>query len=166
MELGGLEHDKPRVFLLSTTHGGETHALVAARETLAECAERDVSAHLWRIGGRLQDGVNAAARSLGIESVVACTGYPCSPNIGFTGADAAQSAGLRTLFMQEMVARGVLIPYIAPSFSHTEADVDLTVEAAGEALAAVRDVLDGQPLAERLVGPAARPVFRRYNFDE
>jgi glutamate-1-semialdehyde 2,1-aminomutase len=165
MELGGLEHDKPRVFLLSTTHGGEAHALAAARETVAECVERDVAAHLWRIGGRLQDGVNAAARSLGIESVVACTGYACSPAITFTGADATQSAGLRTLFLQETIARGVLIPYIAPSFSHTDEDVDRTVAAAAESLAAVRDVLDGQPLADRLVGPAARPVFRKYNFE-
>ena len=30
MELGGLDHDKERVFLMSTTHGAETHALAAA----------------------------------------------------------------------------------------------------------------------------------------
>ena len=29
MELGGLNHDKQRVFLLSTTHGAEHHALAA-----------------------------------------------------------------------------------------------------------------------------------------
>src|SRR5580700_6363883 len=34
MQLGGLEHDQPRVFLLSTTHGAETHALAASLETI------------------------------------------------------------------------------------------------------------------------------------
>ena len=35
MRLGGLEHpDQPRVFLLSTTHGAETHALAAAIATM------------------------------------------------------------------------------------------------------------------------------------
>ena len=34
MRLGGLDHDQPRVFLLSTTHGAETHALAAALETI------------------------------------------------------------------------------------------------------------------------------------
>src|SRR6266481_1603435 len=34
MELGGLHHDKERVFLLSTTHGAETHGLAAAIETM------------------------------------------------------------------------------------------------------------------------------------
>ena len=34
MERGGLHHDGERVFLLSTTHGAETHALAAALETM------------------------------------------------------------------------------------------------------------------------------------
>ena len=35
MRLGGLDHpDRPRVFLLSTTHGAETHALAAAIATM------------------------------------------------------------------------------------------------------------------------------------
>ena len=34
MRLGGLDHDQQRVFLLSTTHGAETHALAAAHETI------------------------------------------------------------------------------------------------------------------------------------
>jgi glutamate-1-semialdehyde 2,1-aminomutase len=34
MKLGGLDHTRERVFLLSTTHGAETHSLAAAWETL------------------------------------------------------------------------------------------------------------------------------------
>src|SRR5262245_10722311 len=34
MELGGLDHPKDRVFLLSTTHGAETHALAAAQAVM------------------------------------------------------------------------------------------------------------------------------------
>src|SRR5437899_10010213 len=34
MNLGGLFHEKERVFLLSTTHGAETHALAAAIKTM------------------------------------------------------------------------------------------------------------------------------------
>ena len=34
MELGGLYHNKERVFLLSTTHGAENHALAAALQTM------------------------------------------------------------------------------------------------------------------------------------
>ncbi len=41
---------------------------------------------------------------------------------------------LRTLFLQETIARGVLMPYIAPSFSHDQAAVDETLEASAAAL--------------------------------
>ena len=36
MRLGGLDHDKERVFLLSSTHGGETHSFAAALACISE----------------------------------------------------------------------------------------------------------------------------------
>ena len=162
MQLGDLEHDGPSVFLLSATHAGETHSIAAARATIAELCERDVIAHLWRIGGRLQAGINAAARDAGVADIVSCHGYPCSPALSFDGfGDRELSAALRTLFLQETIARGVLMPYIAPSFSHTDAEVDRTVDAVAAALVALREVLDGAPIEARLHGRAVKPVFPR-----
>ena len=161
MELGGLRSDKPRVFLLSATHGGETHALAAALATVREIREQDVTAHLWRIGTALQNGLNAAARDAGVDGVAQAIGLPCSPILSF--GSGPESAGLRTLFLQETIARGVLIPYIAPSFSHDDADVERTVEAARDAFARVRRVVDGEPLETHLEGPVVKPVFRRFN---
>src|SRR5439155_16536341 len=34
MQLGGIDHDRERVFLLSSTHGGETHAIAAGIATV------------------------------------------------------------------------------------------------------------------------------------
>ncbi len=160
MELGDIEQDGRRVFLLSATHGGETHAIAAARATIAELCERDGVAHLWRIGRRLQAGIEEAAGSAGVADVVSCGGYPCSPVLSFHGVgDADLSAALWTLFLQETVARGVLIPYIAPSLSHADADVEETIEIVAAALVPVREVLDGAPIATRLHGPIVKPVF-------
>src|SRR5262249_40180153 len=50
MRLGGLDHDQPRVFLLSTTHGAETHALAASLETIRIYREQTVVDFLWRQG--------------------------------------------------------------------------------------------------------------------
>lgn len=163
MELGDLGRRSASVFLLSATHGGETHAIAAARATVAELREREVLAHVWRIGRRLQAGIQAAAHDAGVAEVVSCGGYPCSPVLSFEedalGADRA--AELRTLFLQETIARGVLIPYIAPSFSHEDSDVDRTVEIAAEALGVIREVLDGAPIDSCLRGPVVKPVFPR-----
>ena len=164
MELGGITHDRPRVFLLSTTHGGETHALAAARETIAEIRERGTG-ELWETGAALSAGLNGLALEHGLADVVDCGGPGCSPNLVFRPAGGASAAGLRTLFLQETIARGVLIPYIAPSFSHDRAAIDETLEAADAAFALVARVAGGEPLGDHLAGPAVKPVFRRFNDD-
>ncbi len=67
MELGGLQTDHDRVFLLSTTHGGETTGLAAGLATLAVYKDEDVISHLAATGRALQDGITEVARSFGIE---------------------------------------------------------------------------------------------------
>ena len=67
MRLGGLDHDGERVFLLSTTHGAETHVLAAAIATMETYRDHDVVGHLYRQGERLRAGVTAAAQRAGVE---------------------------------------------------------------------------------------------------
>jgi len=47
MRLGGLDQERPRVFLLSTTHGAETHALSAVLEVMRIYQERSRSEHCF-----------------------------------------------------------------------------------------------------------------------
>jgi len=115
---------------------------------------------VWAVGRKLQQGLNLASSAAGLGEVVVCGGPPCSPVLSFL---AEPSDGLRTLFMQEMARRGVLIPYIAPSIAHGEEEIALTSLAAEESLQVVRRVVDGEPLENLLVGPPVQPVFRRFN---
>jgi len=77
-------------------------------------------------------------------------------------AGGALSNKFRTLFSQEMIRAGVLMPWIAVSYSHGELELDLTLTAARSALkvyaAALADGVDNF-----LVGPEIKPVFRKYN---
>ncbi|MGH3762010.1 glutamate-1-semialdehyde 2,1-aminomutase, partial [Actinophytocola sp.] len=61
MELGGLRDTRERVFLLSTTHGAETHALAAAMAVMDTYAEEGVTERLHALGARLAAGVRAVA---------------------------------------------------------------------------------------------------------
>lgn len=63
--------------------------------------------------------------------------------------------------MQELVRRGILAPSFVVSFSHTEADIDQTIEAVEAALPAYRRALEGN-VNDVLEGPSVQPVFRRY----
>ena len=161
MRLGGLDHDGERVFLLSTTHGAETHALAAAIATMETYREHDVVGHLYRQGERLRAGVTAAAQRAGVERQVECLGRPCC--LLFTTRDqlGRPSQEFRALFLQELLKRGVLAPSFVVSYSHTDRDIDLTIEAAAEALSVYRQALD-DGVEKYLVGPPVKPVFRPY----
>jgi glutamate-1-semialdehyde 2,1-aminomutase len=161
MERGGLHTEHPRVFLLSATHGAETHALAAAVETMRIYREEDVVGVLHERGRQLREGVEAEAAVLGLSDHFEVVGRAC--NLAYVTRDAGgrPSQAFRTLFLQELVRRGVLAPSFVVSAAHDADALARTVEAVGEALRVYRQALDGG--VERfLVGRSVRPVFRRY----
>ena len=54
------------------------------------------------------------------------------------------------------------MPSLVVSFSHTDADIDRTVEAIGEALYVYRKALD-EGVEKYLLGRPVKPVFRSFN---
>jgi len=163
MELGGLEHDKPRTFLLSTTHGAETHSLAAALATIREFKEHNVIEHIWKLGAKFKQGINELAKEIGLENYISAVGYPCSPIIKFTDTSGATFLELKTLFMQEMIARGILYPgYVTITYSHTEQDLQQTLEASKAAMLICKKAIDGK-MTDYLKGRPIKPVFRAYN---
>jgi glutamate-1-semialdehyde 2,1-aminomutase len=162
MELGGLRHDADRVFLLSTTHGAETHALAAAMETIRIYEREGVVEVLHRQGQRLRAGLDEAARDLGVARHFEVVGRPCNLVYAARDAEGNPSQAFRTLILQETLKRGILMPSLVVSYSHSDADVDRTIEAVRGALSVYRRALDGG--VERfLEGRAVQPVFRARN---
>lgn len=64
--------------------------------------------------------------------------------------------------MQETVKRGLLMPSLIVSFSHTDEDSGRTVEAIGEALYVYRKALN-EGVEKYLVGRSVKPFFRSFN---
>jgi glutamate-1-semialdehyde 2,1-aminomutase len=162
MELGGLNHDKEKVFLMSTTHGAETHALAAAIATMQIYRRENVVAHLYRQGERLRHGIEQVVDTLGLSGYFEVLGR--SPNLVYATRDTErrQSQAFRTLFLQETIQRGLLMPSLVVSFSHADNDIDRTIEGIGEALAVYHQALnDG--IERHLVGRSVKPVFRKFN---
>jgi glutamate-1-semialdehyde 2,1-aminomutase len=162
MRLGGLDHDQPRVFLLSTTHGAETHALAASLETLRIFRERNVVEVLWKQGERLRALVNQSIVENRLEGFFEVIGRPC--NLVFVTCDqeGKRSQAFRTLFMQELIRRGVIAPSFVVSFSHSDGDIDRTAEAVYEAHVVYRKALD-EGIGKYLDGRPVKPVYRKYN---
>jgi glutamate-1-semialdehyde 2,1-aminomutase len=163
MEVGAI--NKPgqeRTFLVSTTHGGEMPSLAAFLETVVVYQEQAVVQHLWDFGAKLMTGLEDAARDAGVAHAFQLQGNAISMNYLTFDAQGQASLPLRTLFSQEMIRHGVLMPWIAPSFAHGDAELQRTLEAARKALAVYAQALE-QGVERFLQGPAIKPVFRRFN---
>ena len=160
MDLGGYGGGGPHVFLLSSTHGAETHALAAAVETMRIGRDDDVAGRLLAQGARLRRGVEGAARAAGVADRWGVSGRDCNLVFWTLDAGGAASQPFRTLFLQELVRRGVLAPSFVVTTAHTDAVVDRTVEAVAGALAVYARALDAGSVDGFLFGRPVRPVFR------
>ncbi len=92
-------------------------------------------------------------------------GKPCCLSYATLDQDGRPSQALRTLFLQETIRRGVLMPSLVVSYSHGDDDVDLTIEAIDGALAVYRQALD-DGVERYLVGRPSQTVYRPYNLPE
>ncbi|HXM94110.1 MAG TPA: glutamate-1-semialdehyde 2,1-aminomutase [Candidatus Dormibacteraeota bacterium] len=162
MQLGGLDHDQPRVFLLSTTHGAESHALAASLETIRVYREQHVVECLWQQGERLRTLVNQSIAENHLEGFFEVAGRPCNLIFATRDQDRQRSQPFRTLFMQELIRRGVIGPSFVVSFSHSDADIDRTAEAVHGALLVYRKSLD-EGVEKYLEGRPVKPVYRKFN---
>jgi len=162
MERGGLHHNHERVFLLSTTHGAETHALAAAIATMKFYKEKDVIGRLYDQGQKLASGVMKASSDLGLQDKVAIIGPGCCSAYTTYDQNNSPSQPFRTLFLQETLKRGLLMPSTVISYSHSDADIGETVEKIHEALVVYKKALQ-EGIDKYLEGRAVKPVWRKFN---
>ena len=161
MEIGGLKHDRQRVFLLSTTFGAETHALGASLETMRIYETEDVVSHLHRQGRRLAEGLTQAALANGVQDYFGVSGRNCNLVYYTKDQDGNRSQSFRALFLQETIRRGLLMPSLVVSYSHSDADIERTIEAISDALVVYRKALE-DGVKRYLVGSPVAPVFRPF----
>lgn len=163
MECGAINRPgQERTFLISTTHGGEMASLAAFLETVKIYEEEPVVYHLWAFGAKLLTGLEGIARELGIGHSFQMQGSAISMNYVTLDAQGTPSLPLRTLFSQEMIQHGVLMPWIAQCYAHRDCELDLTLSAARKALTVYQQALE-QGVEKFLIGPAIKPVFRQFN---
>jgi glutamate-1-semialdehyde 2,1-aminomutase len=162
MERGGLRDSHERVFLLSTTHGAETHALAAAIATMNIYEEEGISARLHELGDKLAAGVREVAAAAGVQDHVLVRGR--ASNLVFATLDETltPSQPYRTLFLRELILGGVIGPSFVVSAALTDEDIARTVEVVAGACTVYRRALDTGDPKGWIGGRPVKPVFRRY----
>ena len=105
--------------IVSSTHGGETLSLAAGSAVLAFYRDHDVIGHLWRMGKRMWDGVDALFRHYGVP--VRTAGLD---PVRFFQWEAGNEE-VRERVMRAFFRAGVLLyngGYV--NYSHTDDDID------------------------------------------
>ncbi|WP_225842788.1 glutamate-1-semialdehyde 2,1-aminomutase [Streptomyces albus] len=161
MERGGLRHSHDRVFLLSTTHGAETHALAAAMAVLTTYVEEGITARLHALGERLAAGVREAAAGMGVGDHLLVRGRASNLVFATLDENGRPSQEYRTLFLRRLLAGGVLAPSFVVSSALDDTDIERTVETVARACAVYQKALDAADPTPWLGGRPVKPVFRR-----
>ena len=162
MELGGLNTDRSRVFLLSTTHGAETTGLAAYLAVADEYRQRDVVGIMESQGRILADGINQAAADLGLSAQIAVIGRPSCMVFATKDAAGNPSQAFRTLFIQELLDRGVLAQSLVISAAHSVEDLSLTIDAFQGAMQVYRRAVEAGTTDGLLRGRPVAPAMREY----
>ena len=162
MSLGGLQHNQPRVFLLSTTHGAEYPGLAAAMAVMRVYREQPVIATMWTQGSRLAAGIQKIASELRLTGYFDVIGRPCNLVYATRDADRAPSQAFRTLFLAETLKRGLIMPSMVVSYAHSDDVIDATIERVGEALVVYKRALE-EGIQNYLPGRPIKPVMRKFN---
>lgn len=164
MKLGGIEPDTRKVFLISTTHGAETHGLAAAIATMKEYRDKDVVNKNIKKGEYIIEKVNNIIKNKVLEDYIEVIGYSCWPVVVFKDSNKVVSMSYRTLFLQEMIARGILYQgTFTIAYEHTYELIDETMEAFEASCNVYKRAIEAKSTDGLLIGDETKPVFRRIN---
>lgn len=162
MEAAGIYHDRNRVFALSTTHGAESTGLAAALATMRFYQQNPVIEVLDSQGEELAVGLRSVIQKHQLDGRVGVIGRPSNMVFTTSDSDGKPSQAFRCLLMQELIKRGVLGPSLVISYSHTDEDIQQTINAFDGSLSVYREALAGR-VEDFLVGPASQTVYRMEN---
>lgn len=136
-----------RKIFISTTFGGETLSLAAGIAVMQELKTKNVTERIWELGQRIKTETNAIAERIGVN--IELKGYPCRMGFDYRDAQGKRDWLYNSIFMQECVKRGVLLGWsIFPCYTHTNADVDFTLNVFEDAMKVYKKALEsGNPIS-------------------
>jgi glutamate-1-semialdehyde 2,1-aminomutase len=145
----------------SGTFGGEALSLAACVATIEKLARLYVPSRLATMGTRLVNDFQAHIQAYGLSDVIGVSGHPSWSILTFKDHPRATLWETKSLFLQEMIARGILVVATHNmSLTHTEEDMLATSKAQSESLAIVREAIDSGDIRSFLVGKPIEPLFR------
>lgn len=150
-------HEK---IFISSTFGGACLSLAAAIANINEIHDKKVVDYLWKVGKKLKEGFNEITEEFELDNIIKCVGMPPRLNLSFTKTGNITEIELKSLVMQEMVKRGILFTWtIFTSFSHTDKDIETTLEAYVDAMEVCKKAVKEDNAMKYLEGEPVVPIL-------
>lgn len=145
----------------SSTYGGETLSLAAAKAGLQFHRDNDVIGHLWEIGRIVFSGCLLAINANELTDRVKLLGYPVRQTFSFVDQENEADYKLAGLFQQEMLKRGILCNSgLGFSFSHSKKEAQYIVSSFENVCRIMKEAINNNKIEFMLEGVPAQPVFK------
>ena len=145
----------------SFTMGGEALSLAAAIATLRKVKSQSVPAALAAAGELVLQGTRARIEKHGIGHFAEAAGHPSWSFLMFRDLPETPSLEIKTLFMQECLARGILtLGSHNMSFAHSSADIARLMQVYDEVFPLLRDAVDNRSMRQYLRCQPLQPLFK------
>jgi glutamate-1-semialdehyde aminotransferase len=145
----------------SFTFGGETLSLAAAKAVLAKMQREPVLETIHRQGNKVLEGVARRIAEHGVADFCSVSGHPSWSFFTIAAAGPYDAYELKTLYLQEMFARGILtLGTHNLSYAHSDEDIETLLSAYDAVLPSLRAAVDRGDLPARLHGEPLKPLFK------
>jgi len=145
----------------SFTFGGETLSLAAALATMQKLERESVTDTLYSQGRKVIASLKTCITASDAEDFLSVVGNPTWSFLIIKDAGAYSQWQIKTLFMQEMLARGILtLGSHNMSFSHSDVDLDKLSNAYDEVIPMLADGVRRNKLESMLHCQPLQPLFK------
>ena len=145
----------------SFTFGGETLSLAAALATLTKLETAPVIEAFWNRGAKIMQALAGLIDKHGLAEVCNVSGNAPWTFFVINDMPPYTSWQLKTLYLQEMFARGILtLGSHNMSYAHGDEDVERLLDAYDEVLALLKEVTGNGSLARHLKCQPLEPLFK------
>lgn len=145
----------------SFTFGGETLSLAAAWATLNKLEREPVIETLKQQGSKVIKGVKALLNKYELNSNMSISGHPSWSFLAFQDSGKYSQWELKTLFMQEVLARGIItLGTHNMSYCHSDADIERLLQCYDEVFPIIKDGILNSCLEKYLRCKPLEPLFK------
>ncbi len=145
----------------SFTMGGEALSLAAAAAALAKLKREPVVERLRGTGQKILDGMRERITAHGIAGFARASGHPSWTFLQFADTPRCSQWEIKTLFMQEVQARGILsLGTHNVTYAHDDGDVVRLMRVYDEVFPLLREAVEEGAMKQYLRCRPLEPLFR------